>query len=149
VDLEDSKLALARKAGAAHTINSKTESLPERLQALTNGDGANVAIEAVGVPATFLAAVESAAYAGRVVYLGYVKALVLYETKYFVLKELDIRGSRNSSAEDFRAVIAMLESGVYPVAETITRTVSFAEAGQALQDWADNPAVITKIHVEI
>ncbi len=149
VDLEDDKLALARKAGATHTINSKTEDLHERVQALTNGDGANVAIEAVGIPATFQAAVAEVCFAGRVVYIGYAKAPVAYETKYFVLKEIDIMGSRNSTPEDFRAVIALLESGRYPVAETITRTVPFAEAGPALQAWSENPGVITKIHVEL
>ena len=95
------KLALAKKAGAAHVINSKSENLAERVQALTNGDGANVCIEAVGAPATFLAAVEHACFAGRVVYIGYAKAPVSYETKYFVMKELDILGSRNSTHGGF------------------------------------------------
>lgn len=149
VDIEDSKLALAKKAGATHAINSKTESLPERIQALTNGDGANVVIEAVGAPATFQAAIEYVCFAGRVVYIGYAKAPVSYETKYFVMKEIDILGSRNSTTEDFRAVIAMLEGGRYPVAETITRTVPFAESGAALAAWSDNPGAITKIHVEV
>jgi len=149
VDLEDSKLALAKKAGATHVINSKTENLTERVQALTNGDGAQVCIEAVGTPATFLAAVEQVCYAGRVVYIGYAKAPVAYETKYFILKEIDILGSRNSTTEDFRAVIALLESGRYPVEETITRTVPFADCGAALAAWADNPGIITKIHVEV
>jgi len=149
VDIEDGKLALAKKAGAAHVINSKTENLAERVQSLTNGDGANVCIEAVGAPATFLAAVENVCFAGRIVYIGYAKAPVSYETKYFVLKELDILGSRNSTTEDFRAVVELLESGRYPVAETITRTVPFAEAGAALADWSNNPGAITKIHVNV
>ncbi|HVU38653.1 MAG TPA: zinc-binding dehydrogenase, partial [Opitutales bacterium] len=148
-DIEDAKLALAQKAGATHVINSKTESLADRVQALTNGDGANVVIEAVGAPATFQAAIEHVCFAGRVVYIGYAKAPVAYETKFFVMKELDILGSRNSTIEDFRAVIAMLEGGRYPVAETVTRTVPFAESGAALAAWADNPGTVTKIHVEV
>ena len=149
VDIEDGKLALARQAGAAHTINSRTEPLHERLLALTDGEGPAVVIEAVGTPATFLAAVTEVAFAGRVVYIGYAKAPVSYETKYFVMKELDILGSRNSTPEDFRAVIAMLEGGRYPVAATVTSTVSFAEAGAALQAWSDQPGAVTKIHVEL
>ncbi len=149
VDIEDAKLALARKAGATHTVNSRTENLHERLQALTHGDGPNVVIEAVGTPATFVAAVDEVCFAGRVVYIGYAKAPVSYETKYFVMKELDILGSRNSTADDFRAVITMLESGRYPVEETVTRTVPFAEAGAALQQWSDQPGAVTKIHVEL
>jgi len=149
VDIEDSKLAVAKKAGATHTINSRTENLHERLQAYTDGHGPDVAIEAVGNPATFTAAVDEVCFAGRVVYIGYAKAPVSYETKYFVMKELDILGSRNSTPEDFRDVITLLESGRYPIADTVTRTVSFAEAGQALADWSANPGAITKIHVEV
>ncbi len=149
VDIEDNKLALARQAGATHVINSKTESLAERVQALTNGDGPHVIVEAVGAPATFLAAVDLACFAGRIVYIGYAKAPIAYETKYFVMKELDILGSRNSTTKDFRDVIAMLESGRYPVAETVTRTVPFEQAGEALQQWSDQPGIITKIHVEM
>jgi len=149
VDIEDSKLAVAKKAGASHVINSRTENLHERLLALTDGHGPDVAIEAVGNPATFVAAVDEVCFAGRVVYIGYAKATVSYETKYFVMKELDILGSRNSTPEDFRDVVAMLRSGRYPIEDTVTRSVPFAEAGQALADWSANPGAITKIHVEV
>lgn len=149
VDVDDAKLALARRAGAALAINSRTENLHERVQALTGGDGPDVAIEAVGLPATFRAAVDEVAFAGRVVYIGYAKEPVSYETKYFVMKELDVRGSRNATAEDFAAVVRVLESGRYPVAETITRTVPFAEAGAALAAWSADPARVTKIHIEL
>lgn len=149
VDVDDAKLALARKAGAAEAINSRTENLHERLQELTQGDGPDVVIEAVGLPATFRAAVDEVAFAGRVVYIGYAKEAVSYETKYFVMKELDIRGSRNATAEDFANVVRVLESGRYPVAETVTRTVPFAQAGEALAAWSADPARVTKIHVEL
>ena len=147
IDLDDQKLAIARKAGATEVINSKTENLHERLQELTGGRGPSVVIEAVGAAETFLAAVSEVSFAGRIVYIGYAKAPVAYETKYFVMKELDIMGSRNALPEDFENVIHVLESGLYPLEETITRTVSFAEAGEALREWHSHPSLITKIHV--
>lgn len=149
VDVDDAKVALARKAGAAETINSKTENLHEKLLLLTNSSGPDVVIEAVGLPATFRAAVDEVAFAGRVVYIGYAKDAVSYETKYFVMKELDIMGSRNATAKNFSDVIKVLESGRYPVKETITRCLPFAEAGTALADWAANPSQVTKIHIEL
>jgi threonine dehydrogenase-like Zn-dependent dehydrogenase len=149
VDVDDAKLAMARKAGAAETINSKSVNLHDTLQTLTNGDGPGVVIEAVGLPATFRAAVDEVAFAGRVVYIGYAKEAVSYETKYFVMKELDILGSRNATLKNFADVIRVLESGRYPVNETITRTVAFAAAGDALAGWAADPARITKIQVEM
>jgi L-galactonate 5-dehydrogenase len=116
---------------------------------LTDGHGPDGAIEAVGNPATFVAAVDEVCFAGRVVYIGYAKAPVSYETKYFVMKELDIMGSRNATPDDFRDVVSMLESGRYPIEDTITRTVPFAESGEALAAWSANPGAITKIHVEL
>ena len=106
-------------------------------------------IEAVGTPATYQAAVAEVGFAGRVVCIGYTQTPVSYETKYFVLKELDILGSRNSTADDFQAVIALLESGRYPAAETVTHTVPFAQAGAALRRWSEQPGAVTKIHVEV
>lgn len=149
VDVDDTKLTMARKAGAAETVNSKSENLHDKVQALTNGDGPGVVIEAVGLPATFRAAVDEVAFAGRVVYIGYAKEPVSYETKYFVMKELDILGSRNATMQNFADVIQVLESGRYPVKETITRCVPFAEAGAALAGWAADPSRVTKIQVEL
>jgi threonine dehydrogenase-like Zn-dependent dehydrogenase len=101
----------------------------------------------VGAAETFLAAVNEVCFAGRVVYIGYAKNPVAYETKFFVMKELDILGSRNASLEDFHHVIQMLEAGFYPVDGTITRVVPFARAGEAFKDWSDDPTGTTKIHV--
>jgi threonine dehydrogenase-like Zn-dependent dehydrogenase len=149
VDLDDSKLALARRAGATEVINSRTESLHDRLQEMTDGDGPSVVVEAVGSPETFLAAVNEVCFSGRVVYIGYARNPVSYETKIFVMKELDILGSRGAERKDFEDVIEVLESKRYPVAGTITQTVPFAEAGLALQAWSDDPLKITKIHVTL
>ena len=44
---------------------------------------------------------EVVAFTGRVVYIGYAKEPVTYETRLFVQKELDILGSRNALPEDF------------------------------------------------
>jgi threonine dehydrogenase-like Zn-dependent dehydrogenase len=116
---------------------------------LTNGEGPGVVIEAVGAAETFVAAVNEVCFTGRVVYIGYAKKPVAYETKFFVMKELDILGSRNALPEDFENVIRVLESGLYPVAQTVTRVVPFAQAGDALKDWSANPAATTKIHVSV
>ncbi|MCE9613902.1 MAG: zinc-binding alcohol dehydrogenase family protein [Lentisphaerae bacterium] len=149
VDIDDGKLVLARQCGAALTINSEREPLHARLQDLTSGEGPEVVIEAVGMPQTFRAAVEEVSFAGRVVYIGYSKQPVEYDTRHFVMKELDILGSRNATPQDFRAVIQMLETRAFPVESVISRTVSLAEAGAALQAWSDHPAAITKLQVAL
>src|SRR5436305_1976090 len=120
IDVDDDKLTLARLAGGAHAINTAREQLHERLQEITEGRGPDVVIEAIGTPVTFRAAVEEVAFTGRVVYIGYAKEPVAYETRMFVQKELDILGSRNAQPEDFRAVIKLLEERKFPVEQAVS-----------------------------
>ncbi len=149
IDMDDAKLETARKAGATHVIHSKNEDLHERLQAITGGLGPDVMIEAIGLPETFRAAVEEVAYTGRVVYIGYAKEPVAYETRLFVQKELDILGSRNALPEDFREVIKMLEEGRFPVENAVSAIVPMEDAGRMLAEWSAAPGKFTKIMVEV
>jgi threonine dehydrogenase-like Zn-dependent dehydrogenase len=149
IDLDDAKLETARHAGATDLIHSGREDVRERLRELTHGDGPDVIIEAIGLPHTFQLAVEEVAFTGRVVYIGYAKEPVAYETKLFVQKELDIMGSRNALPEDFRQVIAMLDAGRFPVDEAVTRIVSLDESPAVLAEWSANPAAFTKIMIQL
>jgi threonine dehydrogenase-like Zn-dependent dehydrogenase len=149
IDVDDAKLEVARKAGATDLINTRHDSLHDRLAELTAGRGPDVIIEAIGLPETFRAAVEEVAFTGRVVYIGYAKEPVAYETRLFVQKELDILGSRNALPEDFRAVIEMLEQGRFPVDEAITKIVSLAQAPESLAAWSSDPARFSKIMIKL
>ncbi len=146
VDIDDSKLEIAKKAGASLTINSARQNLHDELQKITDG-GPDVIIEAIGLPATFRTAVDEVAFSGRVVYVGYAKDQVAYETKYFVQKELDIRGSRNALG-DFSDVIKMLEQGNFPVDSVITEIFPFGNSGEALEKWDRIPAAVTKLLID-
>ncbi|MBV9341811.1 MAG: zinc-binding alcohol dehydrogenase family protein [Acidobacteria bacterium] len=145
IDVDDEKLQLARAAGGVHTINSLKQSLHDDLREVTDGRGPDVAIEAVGTPATFRAAVEEVAFAGRVVYIGYAKELVSYESRLFVQKELDVLGSRNALPEDFQAVIKLLQAGRFPVNEAVSRIVRLEEGPDALRSWSESPSRFNKI----
>ena len=147
VDIDDSKLELARKFGATHTINSRTQNLEEEVLRMTGGHGATVAIEAIGFDQTFVAAVDLVAFCGRVVYVGYVKDKVAFDTKKFVMKEIQIRGARNAIKQDFIDVLDLMKKIDLPLDRLISMDVSLDEAGDALQRWSDNPAGITKILV--
>jgi 2-desacetyl-2-hydroxyethyl bacteriochlorophyllide A dehydrogenase len=149
VDVNDAKLDIARNAGADETVNSGRENAREKLRELTNGLGPDVVIEAVGSPETFRMAVEEVAFTGRVVYIGYAKEPVSYETRLFVQKELDILGSRNALPDDFRRVIGMLEAGGFPVDETVSSIVSLEQAPDALREWSEHPSRFSKIMIHV
>ena len=70
IDLADSRLESARRFGADTTINNGSEDAVERVMELTDGLGADVAFEAVGVPETFELAAEVIRPGGRVANIG-------------------------------------------------------------------------------
>jgi threonine dehydrogenase-like Zn-dependent dehydrogenase len=149
IDIDDKKLAIAQGAGARYLINSSLEDVHAKLQELTDGHGPDVVIEAIGRPETFRAAIEEVAFTGRVVYIGYAKDMVSYETRLFVQKELDILGSRNALPQDFQEVIRMFEQKRFPTQDAISATVPLEEAPAILRAWSENPAAYTKIMISL
>ncbi|HJE58795.1 MAG TPA: S-(hydroxymethyl)mycothiol dehydrogenase [Nocardiopsis listeri] len=70
VDLEDRKLDWARGFGATHTVNASQTDPVEAIRELTGGFGADVVIDAVGVPKTYEQAFYARDLAGTVVLVG-------------------------------------------------------------------------------
>ena len=145
VDVDDKKLDLAKQLGACYAINSQKENLHGRTYEITGKRGADVIIEAAGRPETYLAAVSEISFTGRIVYVGYSKEKVTFDTQYFVKKEVDILGSRNAMPCDFRAVMEYLKKGVCPVDKLVTAVYPPEEAQQALEKWAENPDDVFRI----
>ena len=148
-DIDDEKLALAKELGATYTVNTKTEDAHAKLQELTAGFGPDVIIEAVGSAPTYQMAVNEVAFTGRVICIGYAKTDVSFQTKFFVQKELDIRGSRNAQPADFRAVIHYLERGTCPVDRLISNEVAPEDAPEAMRQWSENPGKVFRILVKM
>jgi len=70
VDIDPRKLELARQFGATHTVDASATDPVEAIQALTDGFGADVCIEAVGHPKVFEQAFYARDLAGTVVQVG-------------------------------------------------------------------------------
>ncbi|MEY9945230.1 S-(hydroxymethyl)mycothiol dehydrogenase [Kitasatospora sp. GAS1066B] len=70
VDIDDTKLATARRLGATHTVNSRESDAVAAIRELTGGNGADVVIEAVGRPETYRQAFYARDLAGTVVLVG-------------------------------------------------------------------------------
>ena len=92
--------------------------------------------------------IKQASFTGRVVCIGYAKSGVEFQTKYFVQKELDIRGSRNALPADFHAVIHYMKTGNCPVEQLISSVVSPENASEAMEGWAANPGKVFRILVK-
>ena len=70
IDLDDNRLEVARRLGATETVNSKDGKAVGTVKALTAGRGVDTAIEAVGIPATFLLCQDLVAPGGIIANIG-------------------------------------------------------------------------------
>jgi alcohol dehydrogenase len=70
IDLDDNRLEVARRFGATQTVNSADGKAAQRVKALTGGVGVDTAIEAVGIPATFLICEDIVAPGGVIANIG-------------------------------------------------------------------------------
>jgi alcohol dehydrogenase len=70
IDLDDNRLEVARKFGATKTVNSSSGNAVQAVMDLTGGKGVDVAIEAVGIPATFNICQEIVGVGGRIANVG-------------------------------------------------------------------------------
>jgi S-(hydroxymethyl)mycothiol dehydrogenase len=70
VDLDDRKLEWAKGFGATHVVNAGEGDVVEAIKALTDGNGADVVIEAVGRPETYKQAFYARDLAGTLVQVG-------------------------------------------------------------------------------
>ncbi len=97
IDIDDRKRNIALECGAQRFLNSQQCDVAAELVLLNDGRGPEVVIEAVGNQQTIEQATGLVAFSGRVVYVGYAKQPVSYQSAQFLMKELDIRGSRNAT----------------------------------------------------
>jgi L-iditol 2-dehydrogenase len=127
VDVVDYKLEEARRLGADHVINSRSGDPVQAIQALTAGEGADVALEAVGFPPTVDLAVRCVRKGGRCVLIGNLTPRMDFPAQIVVQRELDVRGTV-ASAGEYPACLTLIASGRLDVASLISRTVPLEEA---------------------
>ncbi|MDP2816888.1 MAG: zinc-dependent alcohol dehydrogenase family protein [Polaromonas sp.] len=70
VDIDDNRLAVAKRFGATHSVNSSAGDAARQVMALTGGRGVDTAIEAVGIPATFGLCQDIVAPGGTIANVG-------------------------------------------------------------------------------
>ncbi|MCA9086568.1 MAG: galactitol-1-phosphate 5-dehydrogenase [Planctomycetaceae bacterium] len=129
-DLNDARLEVARKLGATTTINVGKEDAVARVKELTNGRGADVALEVVGSTATIRSAIDCTRKGGSVTIVGNLAPTIELPLQSVVTRELNIFGSCASSGE-YPACVDLLASGMIRVEDMITATAPLEQG----HDW--------------
>ena len=135
VDVSDEKLEAARRFGATDTVNAAEEDTVEALQAMTAGDGVDIAIEAIGNPDTVATAVRSLRRGGTAVQVG----IAPYGTEVAIdmtllLDERKLLGCYYGSlrpAYDIPRYVELYQAGRLLVDELITAEIDQADINGA------------------
>lgn len=125
-------------------INDSEEHLDAFIKEITNGDGFDVTVEAVGAPSTFLACVKAVASRGDMVVIGVAKKNADFNFLEVQRKELNMFGSRGATSDDFRSVMKLVRDGFVDLTKLISRTYSADDAGAAMDDLDKHYAEIVK-----
>ena len=126
VDIADDRLALAAKCGATTTINSATGDAHAAILHLTQGLGADLAFEAVGVTATVGLTLRCLRKGGAATLVGNVTPKIEFPLQSAVTRELTIYGSCASQGE-YPACLDMLARGALHAAPLISAVAPLAE----------------------
>jgi len=137
VDRSPERIALAKKLGAAETI-LVTEGLdvPAAIKALTGGKGADVCIEAAGVPATAHQCFASVRKGGTVVFNGEQPALPLSPSDDFIRRDITAVGSWFYHFNEYPAMLEAYRNGL-PVASLVTHKLPLSRASEAFRLMGD------------
>lgn len=129
-------------------VNESRERLDAFVQEITDGDGFDVTVEAVGAPSTFLGCVQAAASRGRAVVIGVAKHSADFNFLELQRKELEMYGSRAATAADFAAAMKLVKDGFVDLKKLISRTYPAGSVAEAFRDLDQNYGEIIKAEFE-
>lgn len=145
-DVAQGKLEYAKQSGIDGTLlNDSAEHFAQQVKDITNGDGFDVTIEAVGLPSTFQNCIDAAAFGGRVVLIGVGKKNLDFNFTLLQKKELNVFGSRNAKTKDFIELIDMVKQGNVPLEKIVTNVYPFEDAAIAFSEFDKNAGSMLKV----
>ncbi|MCG8484058.1 MAG: zinc-binding alcohol dehydrogenase family protein [Clostridia bacterium] len=146
-DVYDHRLEYAKRLGAHGVINAHHEDVKEKVMAITNQNGMDIVMEAVGLPETFLNAIEWTSFGGQIVLIGNGKRHTEFNHSVILKKELDIFGSRNST-EEMRELVELVKIHDIKVTEIVSDIVDFKDSIDAFEKLKNNDGTTMKVLIK-
>lgn len=129
VDLAENRLALARELGATHTLKSDAVDVAAEIMRLTDGRGADLGFEVVGLSATFNLALTLLRRGGAMVLVGNLAPKIEFPLQAAVNRELTFHGSC-ASAGEYPLCLDLISRGIIRVDPMISAVAPLAEGAE-------------------
>ena len=122
-DMVEGRLSVAHQLGADVTINASQEDTTQRVKEETSGRGADVVIEAVGLPATWQQALELVKKGGTVLEFGGCPGgtKITVDTELLHYGEVTLLGTFHATPQEFTIAFNLISSGQIDAKPLITR----------------------------
>ncbi len=135
IDLVDERLGFAEKLGADATVNSGKENVETRIRELTGGHGADVAIEAIGLSATWEQALKLARKGGTVLEFGGCPPGTEIKVNAEMLHygELTVMGTFHTTPLHFRKALNLIATRTIDVRPLVTRKMKLDNIKEAFE----------------
>ncbi|MGA7156181.1 MAG: galactitol-1-phosphate 5-dehydrogenase [Acidobacteriaceae bacterium] len=126
VDLEESKLEMARSVGASQTFLATDPELFDKLNAAAGAEGIDIAVEVVGAQKSVATAIEAVRRGGTVTLIGNLSPKVEIPLQTVVTRQLRLLGSC-ASAGEYPECITLMQSGAIDVDPLISAVAPLSE----------------------
>jgi L-iditol 2-dehydrogenase len=129
VDVEPERLEMAQRFGATTTLASNVADLGARVRQITEGRGADVTFEAVGLEATVRMALESTRKGGTTTLVGNLSPKIEFPLQAVVTRELTLVGSC-ASAGEYSECLAMIADGFIDVSTFVSAVAPLSHGAE-------------------
>jgi alcohol dehydrogenase len=136
IDYDENRLGVAKQMGATHAIQAGAPDVLEQVKALTDGYGVDVAVEAVGVPATFKMCLDLVRPGGHVANVGvHGKAVELELQKLWIQNITISMGLVNTTT--LPMLLKLVAQGKLPAADLVTHRFSLGDILSAYETFGN------------
>ncbi len=152
MDMNEQRLAFVRNTmGVPDTILTKGDGEElKRLAELTNGQLADVVVDATGSNKSMGHALSYCAFKGRLIYVGITQSEISFlQAPALHRRELDIRASRNALPGDFTRIIRLIEDGQINTSPWITHQAAFEDMIGVFPSWTKPETGVIKAVVAV
>jgi len=135
LDTNAQRLEFCRAALHVEHAVTASETALDAIRTLTGGDLPTLVFDATGSAASMQASLQYVANGGRLVFVGLVQDSISIPDPEFHRKEITLLASRNSTPDDFRRIIGLIEHGRIDTTPWITHRAELAEVPERFASW--------------
>jgi len=148
LDVNEGRLKFCQSQfNAGHALLDEPQTL-EKLREITGGDMPTAVFDATGNAESMMRAFKFVAHGGRLVFVGLFQGDVTFNDPEFHRHEMTLLATRNSTSDDFRRIISLMENGKIDTRPWITHRAACLDMPALFESWLAPASGLIKAMIE-